>query len=224
LKKVLALILVCVSLFGFFGCGQAERQEDAFCVVTSFYPVYISVLNITKDVPGVQVENMAGQQAGCLHDYQLQSSDMQEVEKADVFVINGAGMESFLDKVTKELPNLTTVDASAGVTLEGENSHVWVSISGCIAQVQNIAAGLAEADPTHAALYQKNADAYIEKLEALKTEMHAALDPLPQRDIITMHEAFPYFAAEFDLHIAAVVQREPDSQPSAKEIAPIRKY
>lgn len=49
--------------------------------------------------------------------------------------------------------------------------------------------------------------------------MHTALDPLPQRDIITMHEAFPYFAAEFDLHIAAVVQREPDSQPSAKEIA-----
>ena len=49
--------------------------------------------------------------------------------------------------------------------------------------------------------------------------MHKTLDNLPNRDIITFHEAFPYFAEEFDLHIVKVVNREPDSQPSAKELA-----
>ena len=49
--------------------------------------------------------------------------------------------------------------------------------------------------------------------------MHRELDSLPHREIVTFHEAFPYFAQEFDLHIAAVVNREPDSQPSARELA-----
>ncbi|MBE6723524.1 MAG: zinc ABC transporter substrate-binding protein, partial [Ruminococcaceae bacterium] len=67
--------------------------------------------------------------------------------------------------------------------------------------------------------YQKNADVYLKKLENLRTRMHTALDPLPNRNIITFHEAFPYFAKEFDLNIVQTVQREPDSQPSAKELA-----
>ena len=49
--------------------------------------------------------------------------------------------------------------------------------------------------------------------------MHQQLDGLPHRDIITFHEAFPYFAQEFDLHIAAVINREPESEPSARELA-----
>ena len=49
--------------------------------------------------------------------------------------------------------------------------------------------------------------------------MHAELDGAKQKNIITFHEAFPYFAKEFDLNIAAVVNREPDSQPSARELA-----
>ena len=49
--------------------------------------------------------------------------------------------------------------------------------------------------------------------------MHEAIDPLPNRRIVTFHEAFPYFAEEFGLEIAAVVNREPDSQPSARELA-----
>ena len=49
--------------------------------------------------------------------------------------------------------------------------------------------------------------------------MHTALDGLKYRDIITFHEAFPYFASEFNLRIVAVIEREPGSEPSAGELA-----
>jgi len=49
--------------------------------------------------------------------------------------------------------------------------------------------------------------------------MHAVLDGLKNRDIITFHEAFPYFASEFQLNIAGVIEREPGSEPNAKELA-----
>ena len=162
---------------------------------------------------------------------------MQNLETADAFVINGAGMESFLDKVLEQLPELPVVDSSQGISLlyeeghshEGEenhghedeepNAHIWVSISNYIQQVENITQALMELDTAHSAQYAANGAAYVEKLTALRDKMHRELDGLPHREIVTFHEAFPYFAQEFDLHIAAVVNREPDSQPSARELA-----
>ena len=219
IKRLTGMFLALLVLLIAPGCATVQKTAPHLRVVTSFYPMYISTLNLTKDIPGIRVENMAGQQAGCLHDYQLQSSDMQELEAADVFVINGAGMESFLDRVTEQLPTLTTIDASEGIPLIEENPHVWVSLSGCIRQVRNIADGLKAVDPENAEAYERNAEIYIEKLSALEERMHERLDPLPNRKVVTMHEAFPYFAEEFHLEIVGVVNREPDSQPSARELA-----
>lgn len=224
-SKITAGLLAAVLLLcTLSGCVRRTAEKPSFRVMTSFYPVYIMAVNITNGIDGVQVSDMAGQQTGCLHDYQLQSSDMQALSSADLFIINGAGMESFMTKVTDQLPKLTVLDSSTNVPRitdeTGEvNPHMWVSISSYIIQVQNIAAGLAKADHTRAVQYQKNADVYLKKLENLRTRMHTALDPLPNRNIITFHEAFPYFAKEFDLNIVQTVQREPDSQPSAKELA-----
>ena len=224
LKRAAAVILAAAILLFSAGCAGRTTQNVRFRVVTSFYPLYIMALNITDGVPGIQVDNMAGQQAGCLHDYQLQSKDMKNIEQANVFVMNGAGMESFMNKVTSQLPDLRVIDSSEGISLLAdesgeENPHIWVSISNCIRQVSNIEKGLAQADPQNAEAYRTNAQVYMAKLSVLRDKMHTELSHITNRDIITFHEAFPYFAEEFDLNIVSVVNREPDSQPSARELA-----
>jgi len=150
------------------------------------------------------------------------------LQEADIFVYNGAGMEDFLDKVISQLPNLKLIEASKDIPLienpDGTaNPHVWVSVSGAIAQVKNIAEGLIEADPANSGRYEKNALEYIERLEALKEKMHEELENISNRDIITFHEAFPYFAREFGLNIVAVIEDEPESDFSAGELAQIIK-
>jgi len=218
--------ILCIGLAALLaGCGPsaAPKQEaKGFRIVTSFYPMYIAALNITQGIDGVEVVNMTKPQTGCLHDYQLTTEDMKKLEKADAFVVNGGGMESFLDKVIRQQKKLKVVEASRDIPLlegeDGPNPHVWVSVSHAITQVKNISEQLAELDPVHAAAYRENAAAYIARLEQLKAEMHAELDGLPHRDIVTFHEAFPYFAQEFNLHIAAVIEREPGSDPSPQEL------
>lgn len=217
------LIALCLLLTGCGGTNTAGGGKDgSFHIVTSFYPMYIATLNITQGIDGVTVTNMTKPQTGCLHDYQLMTEDMKTLEKADAFVINGAGMESFLDKVIKQQKSLKVIDASKGIDLlkdgDEENPHVWLSVTDAIAQVKNIAEQLKAADPKHADAYEKNAAAYIKKLEALKTEMHAALDTVPNKDIVTFHEAFPYFAKEFGLNIISVVEREPGTEPTPAEL------
>ena len=217
------LTALCLLLTGCGGTNTAGGGKDgSFHIVTSFYPMYVATINITQGVDGVTVTNMTKPQTGCLHDYQLMTEDMKTLEKADAFVINGAGMESFLDKVIEQQKNLKIIDASKGIELlkddDEENPHVWLSVTDAILQVKNIAEQLKAADPKHADAYEKNAAAYIKKREALKAEMHAELDTVPNKDIVTFHEAFPYFAKEFGLNIISVVEREPGTEPTPAEL------
>lgn len=221
LTKILTIVFAASMLLT--GCNNSIESNNKLTIVTSFYPMYISTLNIVKDIPDVEVINMTAPQTGCLHDYSLSTKDLKTLSIADIFVINGAGMESFLDDVIDEYSDLKIIEASNGISLIEDtdhdvNPHVWVSISKNIEEVSNIAKELSAFDPNHASEYEANADAYIAKLENLRTEMHAALDNVNNKDIITFHEAFPYFAEEFNLNIAGVIEVEPDSEPSAKEV------
>ena len=239
MKRILsALLCAAVCLTGFSGCGTPAKESSRLKLLASFYPIAIMALNITDGVEGVAVESMAQQQTGCLHDSQMTTADMKKAETADAFLINGAGMEGFLDKISDQLPELPVIDSSTGIPLiasgedhhhdggeghdhdqEDYNPHLWVSITNCMEQVRNLSEGIIALDPEHEAEYRENTETYLEKLSALRDKMHSALDHVKNKDIITFHEAFPYFAEEFGLHIAAVINREPDSQPSAKELA-----
>lgn len=239
MKQILsALLCAAVCLTGFSGCGTPAKESSRLKLLASFYPIAIMALNITDGVEGVAVESMAQQQTGCLHDFQMTTADMKKAETADAFLINGAGMEGFLDKISDQLPELPVIDSSTGIPLiasgedhhhdggeghdhdqEAYNPHLWVSITNCMEQVRNLSEGIIALDPEHEAEYRENTETYLEKLSALRDKMHSALDHVKNKDIITFHEAFPYFAEEFGLHIAAVINREPDSQPSAKELA-----
>ena len=238
--KILCLILLSMLLLS--GCGAnneakatvsqtsgaspvTNNTEKPITIAASFYPMYIFALNVAKDMPNVKVIDMTKPTTGCLHDYVVTPDDMKNLEGAQVFITNGAGMESFMDKVTSQMPNLKIIDSSKGIQLikgegdEGDNPHIWVSISNAIIQVGNIGDQLSLLDPSNATKYQENTKAYIKKLEAEKDKMHQALDGVKNRDIVTFHEAFPYFAKEFNLNIVGVIEREPGSEPSAKELA-----
>jgi zinc transport system substrate-binding protein len=219
--RIWILSLLSAGLF-LAGCSKKEGPAR-LTVVTSFYPMYIMTANLVKDVPGVRLVNMAPPFTGCLHDYQMTPQDMKTLSQADILVINGAGMESFLDDVIRQNTKLAVIDASKNIELIEENGnanpHIFVSISGAIQQVRNITAGLERADPEYIGYYRENVQRYLVKLEALKEKMHLALKKVKNRNIITFHEAFPYFAREFDLNILTVIEREPGSEPSAGELA-----
>jgi len=200
--------------------SAADSAGRPFRVLCSFYPMYVMALNVAQDIPGVEVRCMTESSTGCLHDYQLAPTDLKALTAADVFVANGGGMEMFVEKALRQSPKLKVIEASQGIELAfHQNPHVWLSLGGAIQETRTIAAGLAAADPRHAGAYTTNAAAYIDRIERLRHEMHAALDGAKHRDIITFHEAFPYFAAEFNLRVAAVIEREPGSEPNAGELA-----
>ena len=240
MKKACYFLLLLMLLSMLVGCQQNDsKDENQFNIVTSFYPMYIATSNIVEGIENVKLTNMTNTEVGCLHDYQLTTRDMNVLERADVFIINGGGMESFIDKAISAYPEIAIVNASEGILEEheklehgtsgldetghhhGQNAHIWVSVSMYIEQIKNIANELGKIDVENQEKYLANAEAYITKLETLKTKMHEELEGLEHRNMVTFHEAFEFFAEEFDLNVVAVIEREPGTSPSAGELAQI---
>ena len=116
----LMLVMILVVSFGFTNIYVSQNQtaeDEDFVVVTSFYPMYIAAMNVIGDIEGVTLKNLSEPQTGCLHDFQLTPADMKLLSTADVFVINGGGIESFMEEIAAQYPDLVIVEACEGIEL-----------------------------------------------------------------------------------------------------------
>lgn len=121
----LCIIIVCTMLVMLYerSSYSSTKEKGRFTIVTSFYPMYIATLNIVDGADGVTLENLSEPQTGCLHDFQLTPEDMKLLSTADMFVINGGGIESFMSDVAKAYPDLTVTEACRDVQLIAEDDE-----------------------------------------------------------------------------------------------------
>ncbi len=220
--------------------GVLAQNQETTVVLTSFFPIYAMVKNITQGIEGIQVYNVAQPEAGCLHDYQLSAEEMKRMAAGSIFAINGGGMEGFLESVIGQFPDLAIIDASVGIEPlfeqehdhahheHGEenhdghehliNAHFWLDVQNAIQMVQNLSKGLKEELPQQALLLAENEKAYTDRLTVLDQKLKTGLKNLKNNQIITFHEAFPYFAQAYGLQIVAVIAKEPEEGLTPKEL------
>lgn len=194
---------------------SAEGKDGKLTVVTSFYPMYIAALNITEGAD-INLNNLSEPQTGCLHDYQLTTEDVKLLSKADVFIINGGGMEEFLDDVVSNYPKLKVVDSSKGVDALEDNAHMWMSIPCYIKQVENIRDQLSKLDPANADKYNSNAQTYISKLNELKSMEN---EVNKGSNVVLFSEAYEYVAKDYEMEVKSVLDLDEEKNISAKEVA-----
>jgi len=99
------------------------------------------------------------------------------------------------------------------------NPHVWVSPVQAIRQVHELARQMSEIDPSHAASYQANANAFAARIEALHKAMLEASAGFTNRRIVTFHDAFAYLARDLNLEVVATLTLDPSNPPSVQDMA-----
>ena len=238
IKRILALACAgTLSLSLLTGCGSsAETDTNAYGklrVLTSFYPMYDFTCKIGGDL--VDVTNMvpSGTEP---HDWEPSTNDLKNLEKADMFVYNGADMETWADDLlTSKSDSLRVVMASENVelmTTDGEHEgadhhhgdfdpHVWLDPENAKTEMETIKDALAEADPANAQTYQANFDKYAAELDALDKEYSDTLSPLPNKTIVVAHEAFGYLCAAYGLEQVGIEGLSPDSEPDPGRMAEV---
>lgn len=163
-----------------------------------------------------------------VHVYTPAPSDAKRIADAKLVIVNGLGLEGWLPRLVQSAGSRATiVTASAGIAPlklgSAADPHAWQSVPNAKVYVTDIANALVAADPDDAELFRTQAKAYLDKLEALDREVREAVAKIPpeRRKIISTHDAFGYFAAEYGVQFVAPLGVSTETEPSARDIAAI---
>ena len=201
-------------------------------ILVTFYPLYQFTKAIGKDKINVSIIIPPGIEP---HDWEPTIQDIQKMKNADIIVINGAGLEPWIAKISSINSNIMIIDTSNGIPLlekdkQGlhkiieEDPHIWLDPVLAKNQVQNIADGLIKLDPQNTNYYQQNANDYKIKLDVLDSKIKTDLSVCDKKDFLAFHDAFSYFSKEYGLHQhTIIVGLDPESEPTAPALQQITK-
>ena len=229
LLKLSQVIGILIIVLGLFACEQSappkSENDGRLKVVTTIAPLYSFTKNIAGDT--VVIENLLPPGVGP-HEYSLSPEDARKIADADILIKNGVGLEEWMSRLTdsanelrEDQKKLVIVDTSEGADIIDNDPHIWLSPRNAILQVRNIEAALIKAVPGNSDLYKKNAADYISRLEDLDREIMRSVDTWGNKELVTFHSAFSYFARDYGLVHSAVLEGSPEAKPSPAHIARI---
>lgn len=223
----LAALVVALLLTG-CAAGSAP-SADSLRVVATIYPLQYFVAQIGGEQAQVTGLVPPGVEA---HDWEPAPRDLATVEKAGVFIFNGAGFEPWVDRMLSMLkPERTiVVNATEGLKLfssdeeaSGRDPHVWLDPLKAQEQASIIRDALVRADPKHEDLYRANSQKLAQRLDELHRHLEAGLSQCQRRDIIVAHDAFRYLADRYNLRVHPIAGVSPDVEPSPSQLTTLVK-
>ena len=160
------------------------------------------------------------------HTYELKPSQVIEVSHARLLVINDVGLEFWAAKLVQSAanPELEVVDTSKGISLidegrAGANPHIWLDVRQAMVQVGHVRDALVRADGAGADVYRANAESFLAELKQLDEEIAAQVAGWSQKEFVSFHPAWAYFARRYGLKQAAVIEESPGREPSPAQVA-----
>ncbi len=243
LKVLGALTLIVVMLTA---CSNRESKnneetDNTINIVTSFYGMQA----LTEEIGGdkVSIESVIPE-AMEPHDFDIKAKDMKAIEEADIFIYNGAGMESWIEDVEAAISGkeLIVIEASKGVELinadeeyeedgeheghnhSGKDPHTWLGLSEAKIQGENIKNALVEKDVKNKEYYEENLKKFNEKIDNIIKEYNPKFKELANKNFVTGHATFGYLCRDFGLTQKSIEGVFAEGEPSPKELQNLMEY
>ncbi len=226
----MAAIVIVIPLSGYALWASEQNKEHQQTsgqnkILVTFYPLY----QFTKAVGGDKVDVSIIIPPGVEpHDWEPTIQDIEKFKTANLVIINGAGLENWISKLTDSNTEMIVLDTSKNIKLLQKDTsnqtdpHIWLDPVLAKTQVQNIADGLKKIDPQNADYYQQNANQYKSRLDSLDSIIRTDLTNCSKKDFLAFHDAFSYFSVEYGLHQNTIVGGlNPEAEPTATTLEQI---
>jgi zinc transport system substrate-binding protein len=221
----------------FTGCNNQEEKtaetkagsEQKIEVIVSFNPLKEFVEAVGKEKVNIKTIVPEGTEP---HDFEPKPKDMESISKAKMFVYNGLGVESWVEKTLEVIENkdLLLVEASKGVDLlkntdseeveeHGEyDPHTWLSLKEAKVEAKNIKEALVKADSANKDFYEKNYEEFAKKLEDVYNDYKKKFDTVTNKNFVTGHAAFGYLCRDFGLEQKSVESVFAEGEPTPQKM------
>lgn len=225
--------LAVLALAGLAGCGDQElaskgddAANDKFRVVTTFTVIQDIAQNVAGDAAVVESITKPGAE---IHDYQPTPGDIVKAQEADLVLWNGFNLERWFKKFFQNIKDVPGVVVSNGIEPMGitegpyngkPNPHAWMSPASALQYVENIRKALVKYDPENTEVYNTNAAAYADKIEAMDAPLRERLEAISeeQRWLVTSEGAFSYLARDYNMREAYLWPINADQQGTPQQV------
>jgi ABC-type Zn uptake system ZnuABC Zn-binding protein ZnuA/ABC-type Mn2+/Zn2+ transport system permease subunit len=216
--RVAALVTAVLMLAG---CGATSTHSGLLVVATT-----TQLGDFAREVGGstVTVHQLLHPNTDP-HEYEPRPDDVIATADAAIVLESGLGLDGWMGKVVDRAgghPDVVDLGARIPVRRD-DDPHWWHDPHNAEAAVRAIRNALVRADPAHRAGYERNARAYLAKLEQLDRQLVRCFAQVPraQRKLVTSHDAFAYFAHRYGITIVGTVipSQTTEAQPSAGDVA-----
>jgi len=226
MRKVILLCSMSILLLWSQGCSKTPSTAPAKPKVAgTIFPLFDIARNIVGDkMDAVQILPPGASP----HTFELTPQQVRQLQGGKVIFKIGHGLDDWTNTIADVLPDAKMVVVDKGIKLiysggeeehGGANPHYWLSLSNGMIIAKNIEEEAAKLDPQNEVYYKTNLDAYLAKLEAAEKEIAGKLGNLPNKNLITFHDAWVYFAEEFGLKIVGNFEPSPGKQPTPRDMA-----
>ena len=206
-KMAIVAIVIIIPLTSVVVYGTNTNQEftsndnSKLQAISSFNPLH----EFSQIVGGEKIDVILLVPVGVEpHDWEPTIKDVQQMHKSNFIIINGIGFENWVDSLIENNYQGTIVDTSKQIPIKETDPHIWLNPVFAINQVENISLAFSNLDPKNGEYYMTNAAKYSEKLQSLDSKIRTDLTDC-KRDFIAFHDAFSYFADEYDLNQYTIV-------------------
>jgi len=210
-------ILVVIALAALLcGCiSPEELPSGKINVVTTIAPQRELIKSVGKDFVNITVLVPPGAEP---HTFEPTPSQMRAVADADLYIMNGAGLEFWMDRLLQVNKKMVVVDTSKGIDLVWESGgeadpHIWLSLRNAVVQLDNIYQGLVQVDPANRDFYLKNKEEYVQKLQSLDAELNQSFSNAHRKIFVVHHPAWTYFARDYNLDQVPLMENEKEPGP-----------
>ena len=194
---------------------ENESGSDGISAATTIAPLASLISAVGKDRVTVAVMIPPGAEP---HTYEPAPSQMKEIANADIYIMNGVGLEFWMEKALSINEDMLVVDSSKGVELlseDGEHTdpHIWMSLENAAVQLENICSGLIQLDPENREYYLQNKDDFLQEMRALDRQLNQTFAAKMNKNFIVYHPAWSYFARDYGLVQVPIMEEEKEPGP-----------
>ena len=244
-KRTILWLMIAFFALVLGACGQNAGQDNSnetkgMKIVTSFYPVYAMVKEVSGDLNDVRmIQSSSG-----IHSYEPSANDIAAIYDADIFIYHSHTLESWAGSLDPSLQKskVKVIEASDGMTLERVpgledmeagngvdektlyDPHTWLDPEKVAEEAQIIADKLSEQDSANKETYQKNAQNFSAKAHDLTKKYQPIFENADQKTFVTQHTAFSYLAKRFGLNQLGIAGISPDQEPSPRQLTEIQEF
>ncbi|USK69823.1 metal ABC transporter solute-binding protein, Zn/Mn family [Peribacillus asahii] len=216
------------------GCStETDNQTEGKLVVVATTGM---IGDLAQNIGGEHVEVTSLMGPGVdPHLYKATQGDVKTLDGADMILYNGLHLEGKMEEIFEQMgKQKTTIAVSKDIAKEelhevqaGQyDPHIWFDVTLWMQAADTVNEALIKEDPANKESYQKNYEAYIEKLKELNEYVQSEINTIPesQRVLVTAHDAFGYFGAAYGLEVKGLQGMNTVSEYGSKDVTDLRDY